>query len=314
MLREVGDMARGQERGEAEVRGAETGAAEESVGFLVLGGRRVSMERHPTDFTVPGLSAEFRATGTEPSGSGSFDEPVERKTNHKGAGSVILRRLPTGALRVRAAGVQERDQEMNRVRPDSVAHHVYRVAATAEEFVLTGRILLTLDGDDPDRLEEIAQKLHLRPEARIGDTYLLRVTRPTGVNPLKAARLARRRSRVMAAAPEVLTTAGASLAAANTAALESEQERPFTGTVRYGPVQPPAWFDEDATANSPTKTWLLCMKPAPGQAPTAGHVSDAYALAKSRVPSGKHLTISGIPGQIVDPQTLNWVPTIFIWA
>ena len=149
--------------------------------YIVLGGQRLELRKHPTDFSVIGdsaLSSLPRVRGSRP--------------------------LSRSATRIETATEAERDQLMEEARSDGVAHHIYQVADTGEEIVIDDHILLSLEREDPEVLKRIVSELHLVAEGRLGDAHVLRLTKETGRNPLKVANELAERAGVTASQPRVL--------------------------------------------------------------------------------------------------------------
>ncbi len=149
--------------------------------YIVMNGRRLDLDKHPTDFTVVGQSTAL------PSESIQDRRPVARNVT-----------------RVQARPGADVDEVMSRARQDAIAHHVYLIKGTGEEIVIDDRIILTLDHPDDRLLEQIIQEFHLKPEGRMGESYVLRVTSDSGGNPVKVANRISRREGVRESHPHIL--------------------------------------------------------------------------------------------------------------
>lgn len=147
--------------------GSQRPARAGSADYIFLNGQRLELEEHPTDFSVIGPSAVL----------GEAEK----------AGKADAMPLARGITRVRASRPGERDELMETVRQENVAHHIYQLPATGEEIAIDNRIILTLRRDDPELLERIIDEFQLVAEGRMGDAYVLRVTEATGQNPLRTA-------------------------------------------------------------------------------------------------------------------------------
>lgn len=89
------------------------------------------------------------------------------------------------------------EELMAEARTQYVAHHIYDVAETGEELILTDTILLRLvDGQDDHLIDEIAGSSGLELIRPVGRAYLLRVSDQAGMNPLKVCNMLRGRSAV----------------------------------------------------------------------------------------------------------------------
>ena len=150
------------------------------VEYLVLGGQRLRLRKHPTDFSVIAPAAAMRAV------------PLASVTA-----------LSRTTSRARTRDPLDRDRQMDTVRASHVAHHVYEVEGTGEEVVIGDRVILTLREGSAD-LARIADEFHLVPEGRMGSAHVLRVTRATGMNPLKASALIAARPEVVSCSADVL--------------------------------------------------------------------------------------------------------------
>lgn len=155
------------------------GKPEESD-YIVLGGRRLAVRRHPTDFSVRG------------------------STTFPDAFQVRLRSVSRDVTRVEAATAAERDRLMGEARKSGIAQPVYTVVGTDEEIVLDDRVLLTLDPDDPDEVDRIAREFDLVRETPMGEAHVLRLTRATGSDALALSHELEERAGVKACEPQVL--------------------------------------------------------------------------------------------------------------
>lgn len=152
--------------------------------YIVLNGKWLELERHPTDFSVLAVPA-------------SLPSKVKDKAQD-------VWRLSAQVTRVKARNQAGRDAAMKQVRQARVAHHIYRLRRTGEEIVIDDHLFLTLRQEDPDLAAAIAQEFSLDPEGRMGDAYILRLTGKTGGNPLKTANQIAARDGVSDCSPQVL--------------------------------------------------------------------------------------------------------------
>ncbi|MEP7343591.1 MAG: S8 family serine peptidase [Acidobacteriota bacterium] len=153
--------------------------------YIEMNGQHLRLVEHPTDFSVLG-----RSTVLDPDNGSPLAARVTPLTAH--------------VMRAQATDSAARDQLMDEVRTETVAHHIYQVEGTDEEIVIDNRIFLTLRNEDPRELEDIVEQYKLVPEGRMGDAYVLRVTEATGMNPLKAANRIAQREGVVSCSPQVL--------------------------------------------------------------------------------------------------------------
>ena len=108
---------------------------------------------------------------------------------------------------VRADVVGDRDRSMDRLRAESVVHHIYRDRATPEnEYLITESFFVKFKPDTPDhRVQEYFAAEHLVVEQDMGNkTYLVRVTGETGRNPVRTANAAASRDDVEYAEPNLV--------------------------------------------------------------------------------------------------------------
>lgn len=149
--------------------------------YIVMGGRRLALHKHPTDFSVRGATAAVHSAACE------HVQPLARRLTRMSA-------VRPGAT----------EKLMEEARADSVAHHIYLVADTDEEIVIDDRILLELRLEDPRELAGIARDFHLLPQGRMGRAHVLRVTEATGRNPLKTSNELATREGVASCHPQVM--------------------------------------------------------------------------------------------------------------
>ena len=156
--------------------------------------RRVDLTRNPTDFSVLGSTAKPPKALQDP----------EAKPRVVGP----------GITRVRASSTSRRDNLMDQVRNEAVAHHIYCYGANSEsdnqnnanpfEILISDRILLSLREPDAELLEGITGSLRLVHERDIGETHVLRVQAATGHNPVKTANRLAELEEVRTCSPEIL--------------------------------------------------------------------------------------------------------------
>ncbi len=166
--------------------------------FIVLNGKSLRLEQHPTDFSMIGASPTLSELASRRS---TDDSPAAEATV---APPLAMAPLTTNLTRVRTAGEDERNQLMDEVRKETVAHHIYQVADTKEEIVIDDRIFLTLRNENPEQVEAIIEEFKLVPEGRMGNAYVLRVTEATGQNPLKTANAIAQRPEVASCTPQIM--------------------------------------------------------------------------------------------------------------
>jgi subtilisin family serine protease len=152
--------------------------------FIILNGKTLKLVHHPTDFSVINASSAVHAA--------------------KEKGRAKAQPLSAAITRVQAPDSTSRDDLMEEVRKETVAHHIYKVEETGEEIVIDNRIFLTLHQKDPELLEDIVQDYRLVSEGRMGNAYVLRVTEATGRNPLKVANEIAQREGVASCTPQLL--------------------------------------------------------------------------------------------------------------
>lgn len=162
----------------------ETSPPAGSSSVIELGGKH-TLIRHDTDFsvltTVSKASKEVLAT----SGVKTF-------------------KVASGCVRVCAANAAERDEIMQRVRQENVAHHIYQTADTGEEVIIADEIFLTLKEDNQDELNSLVDEYKLEKLRQVGGTHVLKVTSGTGRNPLKTACEIAARPSVDSCRPKIL--------------------------------------------------------------------------------------------------------------
>ena len=149
--------------------------------YVVLGGRKLPVEKHPTDFSVMAPEDQLR----------------EERVGPVTPMSPVL-------TRASAPDSEERDRAMEEVRRQRVAHHIYQVKATGEELVIDDRIILELRREGTGELERILEAYHLVPVGRVGGAHLLRLTDATGRNPVRLAGELAEREEVASAEPQVM--------------------------------------------------------------------------------------------------------------
>jgi len=125
-----------------------------------------SLTHHPTDFSVKGKVSTVEGFI---------------------AGDAKVQHLAIGLSRVTSSSAEQRDQLMEKVRQNLVAHHIYRTKDTSDEVVIADCIYLTMADTNPDKLNKIIQDFKLREKKQIGRTHILELTNETGINPLKVA-------------------------------------------------------------------------------------------------------------------------------
>lgn len=151
--------------------------------FIVLGGERVAVRKHKTDFTVMA--------------------PQERVAPSR---AIRSERLAARLTRVSTATASDRDTAMDEVRARNVAHHIYQVEKTGEDILIADRVILELKREGTGALERIMQDHHLQYVTRMGDAHVLRLTNDTNSNPVKLANLLSERDDVASCTPELVMT------------------------------------------------------------------------------------------------------------
>lgn len=165
------------------------------------GGGFISVERHPTDFTILGTPGR----SLEPSLHDVSDEVVALP-----GGSVRVTVEPSKQPLPESDNDSPRDKRMDQVRSTRVAHHVYQGSSLyedgpVEEFLLTDRILLRFRRFDVGMLKRVIEQFSLEFVRDIEKTHVLRVTDRSRRNPLKIAnRLAELDGEVELCVPEIL--------------------------------------------------------------------------------------------------------------
>ncbi len=149
--------------------------------YIVLGGRKLRLKKHATDFSVLADARAISAPGVEET-----------------------RPLARHMTRARVGDRRRRDQAMREVRQDSVAHHIYEVEGTNEEVVIDDHIILELRDDSADVLQRLIDEYKLAYVSRMADAYVLRVTEATGRNPLKVANELAARDEVASCSPQLV--------------------------------------------------------------------------------------------------------------
>ncbi len=154
--------------------------------YVVLDGEKLKLKQHPTDFSVQATAKGLDEDGNEYAG---------------------LTGLADGVSRARAKNGKDRDALMDSVRSRSVAHHIYLVANTDEEIVITDRLILTLRHEGTGELERIMDEFHLEYVRPIASAHVLRVTAETGRNPVKTANEIAERPEVAECCPDIMQQA-----------------------------------------------------------------------------------------------------------
>lgn len=149
--------------------------------YIVLGGQRLTLKKHETDFSVLADPQAFAAEGIE------HAEPISRNMT-----------------RAHAPNTRARDNAMAGVRAQQVAHHIYRAEDTGEEIVIDDNVILELNREDPDTLSAIMEEFKLEYVTEMGGAHVLRVTAETARNPLKVANELAEREEVASCSPELV--------------------------------------------------------------------------------------------------------------
>lgn len=134
------------------------------------------------------------------------DETVAHATAER-AGVELRNASAAAPGLVRADVVGDRDGAMDRLRGDSVVHHIYRDrTAPQNEYLITESFFVKFKPGTPDhRIQEYFAAEHLVVEQDMGDnTYLVRVTEATGRNPVRTANAAASRDDVEYAEPNLV--------------------------------------------------------------------------------------------------------------
>jgi len=159
-------------------RGKSPAPGKDHGGSIVLGGERVAVRKHKTDFTVMA--------------------PQERVAP---ARAVRSERLAPRLTRVSTATSNDRDTAMDEVRARNVAHHIYQVESTGEDILIAD-----LKREGTGALERIMQEHHLHYVTRMDDAHVLRLTDDTRSNPVRLANLLAESDDVAACTAELVMT------------------------------------------------------------------------------------------------------------
>jgi subtilisin-like proprotein convertase family protein len=154
---------------------------EDLGGYIVLGGQKVPVKKHETDFSVMA--------------------PADALPQEEG---LRIRALAPRYSRVSAPDAAERDAAMREVREREVAHHIYEVADTGEEILIADRVILELRHEGTGELERIMNEYHLVYVTRMGNAHVLRLTNDTQRNPVKLANELMQRPEVAACTPDLM--------------------------------------------------------------------------------------------------------------
>ncbi len=158
------------------------GAGDDDLGgFIVLGGQKVPVRKHETDFSVMA--------------------PADEVPHEVG---LRIRALAPRYTRVSAPDAAERDAAMREVREREVAHHIYEVEDTGEEILIADRVILELRHEGTGELERIMNEYHLVYVTRMGNAHVLRLTNDTQRNPVKLANELMQRPEVAACTPDLM--------------------------------------------------------------------------------------------------------------
>ena len=161
---------------------ASTPKSKDPGSFIVLGGRKLSLTKNDTDFSVLAPAPQVLATSGVESA-----EPLSAQIT-----------------RARAADPASRDQAMDAAREGAVAHHIYEVEGTGEEIVIDDHIILELRHESPALLQQIIDEYNLVYTTAMGGAHVLRLTAATGRNPLKLANELAARDDVASCTPQLL--------------------------------------------------------------------------------------------------------------
>lgn len=148
--------------------------------YIILNGQRISLAKHPSEFSLIGPSQVLAAD------------------------DVAIEPLAQNMARVRVADDDNLEEAMMQARTDSVAHHVYEVEDTDEEIVITDQIILEFQHEGTGLLEELMQEFALLYKGRLGNAHVLQVTDASARNPLKVANEIAERAGVKSCTPEVM--------------------------------------------------------------------------------------------------------------
>lgn len=157
--------------------------------YFWQGGRKIGVREDAHDITLNAASAsEAQSTATR---AGVQLEGVRQATPEL----------------VRATISGDRDSAMERLRGQTVVHHVYRDAVDASgEYLITESFFVKFKPDvAPERINQYLLDHALQVERDLGErTFLVRVTDATGRNPIKMSNEAAERSEVEYAEPNLV--------------------------------------------------------------------------------------------------------------
>lgn len=155
--------------------------------YIVLNGKRRELIHHPTDFAI------------------MKECPVVQQ-QIAGYPNAAVQQLAIGKCRVTVADPdpQKRNELMDEIRQQDVAHHIYLIEGTSDEIVLTDQIFLTMENDDPAQLTAIRDQYHLVPDGQRGKAYVFKVTEESKANPLKIANEITNRYKGVKCIPKIL--------------------------------------------------------------------------------------------------------------
>ena len=157
------------------------GSADDPGSYMILGGQRVDVRKHETDFSVMAPEDEV---------------PLAEGT--------VARPLAPRLTRVTAPDSAARDAAMDEVRESEVAHHIYEVEGTGEEILIADRVILELHREDTGELDRIMTEYHLKHVTRMGNAHVLRLTNDTRRNPVQLANELAARPEVASCTPELM--------------------------------------------------------------------------------------------------------------
>lgn len=264
--------------------------------YIVLDGEPRKLTPHLTEFSVETSSPEFKD-----SVSGLSDKNV--------------RQFAIGMSRVAASQPEETEKLMSKVREKEVAHHIYQLADTGEEIIITDLIFLTLKEANPADVNaiveqyrlilEIAEQYKLIPVKHRDNVYTLKVTTDSGRNPLKIANeIAHTRSGVLSCIPETLFSMRFGALCANQAidvpAAAGQHEffksqwHLTTDEVEGAP------FDLLASINVP-KAWEIAESFGKPDIVIAV-IDDGFDLPRAAQPAGRHQAFAG---SIIDTDNMR---------
>jgi Subtilase family len=167
---------------------------DDNGGYVILDNMVWPLDRHATDFVI----------------EEDCDVAQDRIPILAQASQVAVKQMATKMCRVslasqeKASLPQQRDELMDKVRQQFVAHHVYQVKDSAQEVKITDRVILELRENDPEELLAILQEYQLLLEDRDDNICLLRVTAYSNSNPMKIANALSQRKSVESCTPEML--------------------------------------------------------------------------------------------------------------